>query len=54
MKADKRMLFKPLKVRRQAFQKEVLVNWDFDNMEFSEIGTESDFEDEEFDAEVPF
>lgn len=54
MKADKRMLFKPLKVRRQAFQKEVTVTWDFDAMEFTEIGVENDFEDEEFEADVPF
>lgn len=54
MKADKRMLFKPLKVRRQAFQKDVMARWDFDTMEFSEIGVESDFQDEEFESDVPF
>jgi hypothetical protein len=54
MKADRRMLFSPLKARRQAFSRDVLVNWDFDSMNFSELDAVDDFEDDEFDSDVPF
>lgn len=56
MKADKIMEFRPLKVRRQAFQRDVTVNWDFDVMNFEEIGAEGEgFTDAGFsDDDVPF
>lgn len=56
MKADKVMEFKGIKVRRQAFQRDLKVNWDFEMMNFEEIGAESSgFTDHGFeDQDVPF
>jgi len=56
MKADKVMEFSPIKIRRQAFQTKVRVNWDFELMNFEEIGAESEeFTDKGFEEDdVPF
>ncbi len=56
MLADRVMEFKAIKARRQAFQRDVKVNWDFETMNFEEIGVESDgFTDHGFeDNDVPF
>ena len=54
MREIKQMEFEAIKVRRQAFQKNVRVSWNFDTMEFTEIGVESVFQDEDFDLDPPF
>lgn len=54
MKADKQMRIKTLKLRRGTSRRDVLVNWDFDKMEFSELaeGESEDYSDAKED--VPF
>jgi len=48
MKADRKLRFKPLKLRRGSYVGDgVEVHWDFDNMTFSEISNDNDtFEDD--------
>jgi replicative DNA helicase len=52
MRADKQLLYVPLKIRRAVFRKEVRVRWDMDEMDFSEIGVsaEDGYQDDDFDA----
>jgi len=55
MKKDKRMEFMAIKVRRPAFKQNVHTNWDFDIMDFSEIGKDGQPRDMGYDDdEVPF
>ncbi len=55
MKKDKRMEFLAIKVRRPAFKQDVHTNWDFDTMDFSEIGRDGGSRDTGYDDdEVPF
>lgn len=55
MRADKQLRFKPLKLRRGRWSGEdVIVNWDFEKMNFTEVPAVAkgkDFKDEE---EIPF
>lgn len=57
MRQDKQLLYVPLKVRRQAMASSLVVKWDMETMDFSQIGTrvtESDeYKDEEGSA-VPY
>jgi hypothetical protein len=38
MKIDKKMIIRPIKTRESAFGSDVLIRWNFDTMDFSEIG----------------
>lgn len=56
MKADKKMRFTPLKIRRGNFSDSLMVRWDFDRMIFTEMEKEvsKPFMDYGYDDTVPF
>lgn len=57
MRQDKQLLYVPLKARRQAKMCSLVVKWDLDEMDFSEIGTrvieQDDYEDTD-GSKVPY
>jgi replicative DNA helicase len=55
MKSDKIMEFQPLKIRRHVLMNKIRSHWDFELMDFSEIGVKDEFTDEDFDgSDCPF
>lgn len=63
MRMDKQLMFIPLKVRRAAKISGLVIKWDMEAMDFSEIGTKvissskpggGDFKDDGYDEEVPY
>lgn len=63
MRMDKQLMFIPLKVRRAAKISGLVIKWDMEMMDFSEIGTKvissnkpdgSDFKDDGYDEAVPY
>lgn len=58
MVLHKQMLYVPLKVRRRAQISGVVTTWDMETMNFDEVGThietDDDFDDPNFSSEVPF
>lgn len=57
MRADRKLAFKPLKTRRGRWSRdEVVVNWDFERMDFSEAADDDDARDfkDNHQDEIPF
>lgn len=57
MRQDKQLLYVPLKVRRQAMASSLVIRWDMEAMDFSQLGTRvtasEEYKDEE-GSEVPY
>lgn len=57
MRQDKQLLYVPLKVRRQAMASSLVIKWDMEAMDFSQLGTRvqasEEYKDEE-GSEVPY